>query len=77
MTGTTSSQFGANTEAVEVAAAFPDAIKGRTILITGVNKAGLGYATAEAFVSRSPIGDLNGRFANAARVTRLLKDQHT
>lgn len=51
---TSNSEWGFNTTAQTVAAAFPDAIKGRTILITGVNRAGLGYATAAAFASQSP-----------------------
>ena len=54
MTSTTHSNFDQNTDAVEVAAAFPQAIKDRTVLVTGVNKQGLGYATAEAFASQSP-----------------------
>ena len=47
-------QFDKETQATEVAAAFPDAIRDRTILITGVNKAGIGFATAQAFATRSP-----------------------
>ena len=54
MTSTTNPNFTKETEASEVAAAFPQAIKDRTILITGVNKQGLGYATAEAFASQAP-----------------------
>jgi hypothetical protein len=50
MPSTTNTGFGATTEALEVAAAYSDAITGKTILITGVNKAGIGFATAEAFV---------------------------
>jgi hypothetical protein len=55
MSSITNSGFGASTEAIEVAAAYPDAIQGKTILITGVNKDGLGYATAEALVRRDAI----------------------
>lgn len=51
---TTNSQFGFSTTGTDVAAAFPEAIKGRTILITGVNRTGIGYAIAEAFASQSP-----------------------
>ncbi|KAH8884200.1 putative short-chain dehydrogenase [Thozetella sp. PMI_491] len=47
-------EFHANTEALEVAKAFPDQIRGKTVLVTGVNRAGIGYATAEAFASQSP-----------------------
>lgn len=54
MASTTHSNFDKTTEAAEVAAAFPQAIKDRTILITGVNKLGIGYSTAEAFASQSP-----------------------
>lgn len=54
MASTTHTEFGASTEALAVAAAFPDSIKGRTVIITGVNKLGMGYATAEAFASQSP-----------------------
>jgi NAD(P)-dependent dehydrogenase (short-subunit alcohol dehydrogenase family) len=54
MTSTTFADFGAETEASVVAAAFPDSIRGRTILITGVNKLGIGYATAQALASQSP-----------------------
>lgn len=49
---TTHTEFGAHTTALAVAAAFPSAIAGKTILITGVNLKGLGYATAEAFASQ-------------------------
>jgi hypothetical protein len=51
MSSTSNPTFGAATEAKAVAATYADAIKGKTILITGVNKSGIGYATAEAFVS--------------------------
>ncbi|KAJ9608955.1 hypothetical protein H2200_006726 [Cladophialophora chaetospira] len=46
--------FGAETEGLAVAAAFPSSIKGRTILVTGVNRKGIGYSTAESFASQSP-----------------------
>ncbi|RFU81794.1 hypothetical protein TARUN_384 [Trichoderma arundinaceum] len=51
-TATTHTEFGAHTTALAVAAAFPTAIAGKRILITGVNLKGLGYATAEAFASQ-------------------------
>ncbi|KAJ9650771.1 hypothetical protein H2198_009926 [Neophaeococcomyces mojaviensis] len=54
MTTTTHSEFDKNTESTAVAAAFPASIKGRTILITGVNKLGIGFSTAQAFASQSP-----------------------
>ncbi|KAL7812089.1 NAD(P)-binding protein [Trichoderma aethiopicum] len=50
---TTHADFGPHTTALTVAAAFPNAISGKTILITGVNLKGLGYATAEAFASQN------------------------
>lgn len=54
MTATTHAEYGKETEAFTVAAAFPDSIKGRTIIITGANKQGIGYAAAEAFASQGP-----------------------
>ncbi|KIW90354.1 uncharacterized protein Z519_08999 [Cladophialophora bantiana CBS 173.52] len=53
-TATTHPDFSFATDGPTVAAAFPTAIKGRTILITGVNRKGIGYTTAEAFASQSP-----------------------
>ncbi|CRG87868.1 hypothetical protein PISL3812_04889 [Talaromyces islandicus] len=50
----TVADFGPNTDASDVAAAFPTSVKGRTFLITGVNKLGVGYATAVALASQSP-----------------------
>ncbi|UKZ58135.1 hypothetical protein TrVGV298_012000 [Trichoderma virens] len=50
---TTHPEFGPHTTALAVAAAFPSVISGKTILITGVNLKGLGYATAEAFASQN------------------------
>ncbi|KAL6900407.1 NAD(P)-binding protein [Trichoderma evansii] len=49
---TTHAEFGIRTTALTVAAAFPSAIAGKTILITGVNIKGLGFATAQAFASQ-------------------------
>jgi hypothetical protein len=54
MTSTTHSEFNSNTEAAEVVQAFSASIRGKTILITGVNLGGLGFMTAEALVSESP-----------------------
>lgn len=53
MTKTTNSDFHADTEALEVAKVFPESIQGKTILVTGVNREGIGFATSEAFVGRS------------------------
>jgi NAD(P)-dependent dehydrogenase (short-subunit alcohol dehydrogenase family) len=46
--------FNGKTAASTVASTFPDSIKGHTILITGVNKLGLGYATASALATQVP-----------------------
>ncbi|PWY70811.1 NAD(P)-binding protein [Aspergillus sclerotioniger CBS 115572] len=46
--------FGPLTPATEIAAAFPDAIHGKNIIITGVSPNSLGLATACAFASQSP-----------------------
>jgi NAD(P)-dependent dehydrogenase (short-subunit alcohol dehydrogenase family) len=50
MTTTTYVEFGGKTEAMEVAKAFAKAIRGKNILVTGVNRGGIGFTTAEAFV---------------------------
>lgn len=55
MTGTTHSEFGHDTEGSTVAQAFADRIRGKTILITGVNRGGLGYSAAHALVCSSLI----------------------
>ncbi|PWY75521.1 NAD(P)-binding protein [Aspergillus heteromorphus CBS 117.55] len=54
MPATTHPEFNDQTEALEVAKAFASSIHGKTILITGVNPGGIGFATAEAFASQSP-----------------------
>ncbi|TVY27548.1 putative oxidoreductase [Lachnellula hyalina] len=54
MTATTHPEFNDKTEALEVASAFAERIRGKTILVTGVNRGGIGYTTAEAFASQSP-----------------------
>ncbi|KAI1433701.1 putative short-chain dehydrogenase [Xylaria sp. CBS 124048] len=54
MTQTTHSEFNRQTEALEVAKAFSEGIRGKTILVTGANTDGLGYATCEAFASQAP-----------------------
>ncbi|KAH9215595.1 putative short-chain dehydrogenase [Leptodontidium sp. 2 PMI_412] len=54
MTTTTYPQFDGNTEALEVAKAFADSVRGKNILVTGVNRGGIGFTTAEAFASQSP-----------------------
>ncbi|KAI2626734.1 putative short-chain dehydrogenase [Hypoxylon sp. NC1633] len=54
MTATTHPEFNDKTEALEVAKAFADRIRGKTILVTGVNRSGIGFTTAQAFASQSP-----------------------
>ena len=54
MTSTTHATFGLSTTALAVASAFAPSIHNRTVLITGANKQGIGYTTAEAFASQSP-----------------------
>ena len=54
MAATTHPEFGAATEALEVAKAFASSIQGKTVLITGVNKGGIGYSTSYAIVSDPP-----------------------
>ncbi|KAI1074714.1 putative short-chain dehydrogenase [Whalleya microplaca] len=51
---TTHPEFGHDTEALEVAKAFAEGIRGKTIIVTGVNRGGIGYSTTEAFASQSP-----------------------
>jgi NAD(P)-dependent dehydrogenase (short-subunit alcohol dehydrogenase family) len=47
-------KFGFDTTAFEVADVFPDAIKGRTIIVTGVSHGGIGGATVKALAAHSP-----------------------
>ena len=51
MAATTYSNFGADTEATEVATAFESSIKDQTVLVTGVNLNGIGFSTSQAIVS--------------------------
>lgn len=50
MAQSTHPAFDQTTEALDAAQAFAKQIKGKTVLITGVNRGGIGYTTAEAFV---------------------------
>ncbi|KAL1853773.1 hypothetical protein Plec18170_005165 [Paecilomyces lecythidis] len=54
MATTTHPEFNEETEALDVAKAFSSGIRGKTVLITGVNRGGLGFSTAQAFASQSP-----------------------
>ncbi|KAF2659126.1 NAD(P)-binding protein [Lophiostoma macrostomum CBS 122681] len=51
---TTHPEFNDHTEALDVAKVFADNIRGRTVLVTGANRQGIGFATLEAFASQSP-----------------------
>lgn len=50
MTTTTHPEFNDHTEALDVAKAFAVEIRGKTVLVTGVNVAGIGFTTVQAFV---------------------------
>jgi hypothetical protein len=52
---TTHTEFNAETDAIDVAKAFPRKIQGKTILVTGANKSGLGFTTLQAFVRTHPV----------------------
>ena len=51
MTTTTRAEFNDKTEGTDVAKAFAGVIRGKTILVTGMIRGGIGFTTAEAFVS--------------------------
>lgn len=53
MPTTTYSAFGPDTEAAEVAEVFASNICGKTIIITGGNRSGIAFSTAEALVSNT------------------------
>lgn len=55
MNGATYPEFGERTEGLEVAEKFAGQIQGKTILVTGVNLGGIGFTTAQAFVSSNGI----------------------
>ncbi|RAK99588.1 NAD(P)-binding protein [Aspergillus ibericus CBS 121593] len=50
----TTRTFDPQTPAADIAAAFPESIQGKTIIITGVSPNSLGLATAFTFASQSP-----------------------
>jgi len=54
MTSTTYPEFGQKTEGLEVAEKFAGEIRGKTILVTGVNLGGIGFTTSKAFASQAP-----------------------
>ncbi|KAB8227301.1 NAD(P)-binding protein [Aspergillus alliaceus] len=49
MATTTYPKFNENTEALDVAGAFASEIRGKTIMVTGVNRGGTGLSTTQAF----------------------------
>lgn len=51
MPATTHPKFDAATEGLEVAQAFPDSIRGKSVMVTGANIKGIGFSTAQALVS--------------------------
>jgi hypothetical protein len=51
MAATTYSEFNASTEGLEVAKAFTSQLRGKSIIVTGVNRGGIGFSTAQALVS--------------------------
>jgi hypothetical protein len=50
MPSVTHSHFNVETEGLEVAKAFADGIRGKTVIVTGGNRSGIGFATARSFV---------------------------
>ena len=54
MTATTNPNFNENTDGLEVAKAYSESIRGKTIIVTGVNLKGIGFSTAQAFASQAP-----------------------
>ncbi len=67
------SSFGEKTTAQEVAEAYGDSIRGKTILLTGASPGGIGAATASAIASRNPgLLILTGR--SAKTVTPLISE---
>lgn len=53
MATTAHPEFNEKTEALEVAEAFASGIRGKTVLVTGVNLGGIGFSTSQAFVCQS------------------------
>ena len=51
MASTSRSDFNDQTEALDVAKTFVEGIRGKTVIVTGANRDGIGFTTAEAFVS--------------------------
>ncbi|KAI0521005.1 putative short-chain dehydrogenase [Xylaria bambusicola] len=54
MPAITHPEFNTSTEGLEVAKAFSEGIRGKTVLVTGCNPGGIGYTTCQAFASQDP-----------------------
>lgn len=55
MAATTHADFHADTEGLEVTKAFSAQVHGKTTMVTGVNRNGIGFTTSRAFVSTTYI----------------------
>ena len=53
-------EFNRDTEGLDVAKAFPDGIRNKTIIVTGANRDGVGFSTSHAFVSCRVICQYSG-----------------
>jgi hypothetical protein len=51
MVSTSHPEFNSQTEGLEVSKAFADIIHGKTAIVTGVNRGGIGFTTAQGLVS--------------------------
>lgn len=51
MASTSYPEFTESTEAIEVAKIFATGVRGKTVMVTGVNLGGIGFSTSQAFVS--------------------------
>lgn len=54
MASTSHPEFGHDTEGLDVTKAFAEGVRGKTVIVTGVNRAGIGYTTAHAIVREPP-----------------------
>ncbi|KFY43984.1 hypothetical protein V495_03683 [Pseudogymnoascus sp. VKM F-4514 (FW-929)] len=69
-------EFGAQTEAIEVIEAFQEAVRDKTILITGVSPNGLGATIAHELAAQAPaLLILTGR--NSAKVKAIIAELAT
>lgn len=68
MASVTHAEFDANTEGATVTTAFADGVRGKTVLITGSNKTGLGFSAAHAIVSDHGSHGPNSRRHNLTRL---------